>query len=132
MNKSKSAFTFNDFMKKCDEVRDFGNDYGQFVVIDKEKRTITLLPLKKEKLVAIIEEEEHQVDVEVGEVSIHKRKRPQDFDNQVVIVTKDDIITRMKEEEEDEIKKMRRREEDKMLSFGLLSAFFLSVFFFVM
>lgn len=129
MNKSKSAFTFDDFMKKCDEVMDFGNDYGQFVVIDKERRTITLLPLKKEKLVAIIEEEEHPfVDVEVGEVSVHKRKRPQDFDNQVVIIAKD---LEREREREDEIKKMKS-EEDKMLSYGLLSAFFLSVFFFVM
>jgi hypothetical protein len=91
MLKSKSALTFKEFMNKFNEVRNFGNNYGQFVIIDNSEKTVKFVPLvlEEKKLPSIIEETEVEVEEESPFCLVEKEKEKEKEKELGIIVLKD-------------------------------------------
>ena len=155
MFKSKSALTFKEFMNKFNEVRNFGNNYGQFVIIDNSEKTVKFVPLFLEeiKLPSIIEETEIEVEEESQkekekELGIIVLKDPNSwslfmsveidlekntaYKRKRTVSSQDLIKAEEEEEEEEENKKLLKRNkkcEEDIYIFALFTAFLLVIIF---
>jgi hypothetical protein len=135
MFKSKSALSFKEFMSKLNELKNFGNNYGQFVIIDDKEKTVYFVPLaavmeqKTTKLPPIIEEielapppTEKEKEEEIGVIILKDPSSWSLFMNLEIdleqntaykrkrsISSQDLIKAEEEEEEEDKTKKVVKR-----------------------
>jgi hypothetical protein len=108
MYKSKSALTFREFLSKYSEIREFGNNYGQWVVIDDNKIVRVVAPPPTPPLLPpfleLQEDEQkrpHEIRIPINNI-IYKRKRENEREE--------------KEREEEKKKEEKDEKEEKEIA----------------